>query len=153
MERHGSTHRQQDAAEAPLMRSFKEELVRDLKEDFSYLKEELRSEIQAIKHELKEAGGSVDTLEGQQYVHKEEKGFFFKELLTFKELVENLQSLLEDGKTAPKDKTLELKERPCKQKGTILRRTPGVFHQTLPTLHEGAIVLDRPIACLFVIPE
>ncbi|KAJ1090849.1 hypothetical protein NDU88_003977 [Pleurodeles waltl] len=101
--------------EAPLTRSFMEQLFRALRGDFATLKQEIAEEVKELKRDVVELGQRVDTLEQSRDAREEEVDWRRRELLILQDTNLELQYQLEDlenrsryGAPYLKDQTLVL---------------------------------------------
>ncbi|KAJ1081090.1 hypothetical protein NDU88_001274 [Pleurodeles waltl] len=74
-----------EGREAPLTRSFMEQLFGSLREDFAALKEEITAEVKDLKREVVDLGQRVDTPEQTHDTRKEELDYHRRELFTLQD--------------------------------------------------------------------
>ncbi|KAJ1215326.1 hypothetical protein NDU88_002935 [Pleurodeles waltl] len=82
--------------EAPLTRSFMEQLFGALGGDFATLKQEIEAEVKELKQEDVELGQRVDTLEQAQDAREEELDCHKRELLTLQDKNQELKYQIKD---------------------------------------------------------
>ncbi|KAJ1189570.1 hypothetical protein NDU88_006314 [Pleurodeles waltl] len=82
--------------EAPLTRSFMEQLFEALSGDFATLKQEIAAEVKELKREVIELGQRVDTLEQSRDAQEEEVDCHRRELLILQDKNLERQYQLED---------------------------------------------------------
>ncbi|KAJ1217077.1 hypothetical protein NDU88_004672 [Pleurodeles waltl] len=121
--------------EAPLTRSFMEQLFGALRGDFATLKQEIAAEVKELKREVIKLGQLVDTLEQARDAREEELDCHRKELLTLQDKNQELQYQIED---------LENRARRIKrqQLEDDIRNLEATHGQT------GSLVMQRQIATL-----
>ncbi|KAJ1202259.1 hypothetical protein NDU88_006059 [Pleurodeles waltl] len=87
---------QVEGREAPLRRTFMEQLFGSLCEDFAMLKREIAAEVKALKREVTDLGQHVDILEQTHEAWEEEVDSHRRELLPLQDRNQDLQYQLED---------------------------------------------------------
>ncbi|KAJ1149590.1 hypothetical protein NDU88_002397 [Pleurodeles waltl] len=84
--------------EAPLTRTFMEQLFGSLREDFATLKQEIAAEVKELKREVVDLGQRVDTLEQTCDAQEKEVDCHRREILTLQDKNQELQYQTEDLK-------------------------------------------------------
>ncbi|KAJ1217415.1 hypothetical protein NDU88_005009 [Pleurodeles waltl] len=87
---------QLEGREAPLTRTFMEQLFGSLHGDFATLKQEIAAEVKDLKREVTDLGQRVDTLQQTHDEWEEEIDFHRRELIALQDKNQELQYQLED---------------------------------------------------------